>query len=178
MKPPEIFQTTRLILRKPVQEDDVNIFSTYAQNPKVTEYLTWVPHTDISVTRQVVKSFIHSWETGDEFPFVIESKDNKELMGMITIRIDALHGANFGYVLAEEYWGNGYMTEALREVLAWLMDQENIYRVWAFHDIDNPASGKVMEKVGMQCEGVMRKWSIHPNISDKPRDCRCYSIVK
>jgi RimJ/RimL family protein N-acetyltransferase len=70
------------------------------------------------------------------------------------------------------------MTEALRPIVRWALAQPQIYRVWAVCDVDNPASGRVLEKLGMQHEGVLRCWTLHPNVSDAPRDCDCYAIVK
>jgi ribosomal-protein-alanine N-acetyltransferase len=60
----------------------------------------------------------------------------------------------------------------------WLLKQPDIYRVFATCDVENPASARVMEKVGMQCEGILRKYIVHPNISNGPRDSYMYAIVK
>jgi RimJ/RimL family protein N-acetyltransferase len=70
------------------------------------------------------------------------------------------------------------MTEALKTLIAWALKQEEIYRIWAVCDVDNLASARVMEKAGMQLEGILRRWSVHPNISAEPRDSCCYAIVK
>ena len=56
--------------------------------------------------------------------------------------------------------------------------RRNPYRVWATFDVDNKDTARVLERVGMQREGTLRNWLMHPNISEKPRDCYCYSIVK
>jgi RimJ/RimL family protein N-acetyltransferase len=58
------------------------------------------------------------------------------------------------------------------------MDQPTVYRVWAACDIDNIASARLLESVGMQLEGTLRRWLVHPNVSDSPRDCLCYAIVQ
>jgi ribosomal-protein-alanine N-acetyltransferase len=50
--------------------------------------------------------------------------------------------------------------------------------VWATCDVDNVASARLLERVGMEREGVLRQWLVHPNLSEAPRDCLCYSIVK
>jgi RimJ/RimL family protein N-acetyltransferase len=44
--------------------------------------------------------------------------------------------------------------------------------------VDNVASARLLESVGMQREGILRRWIFHPNISDSPRDCLCYAVVK
>jgi RimJ/RimL family protein N-acetyltransferase len=70
------------------------------------------------------------------------------------------------------------MTEAARAVVDWALGQPGIYRVWAVCDVENAASTRVLEKVGMQREGVLRRWIIHPGVDAVPRDCYCYAIIK
>ena len=70
------------------------------------------------------------------------------------------------------------MTEALQPLVNWVINQPEIYRVWAVCDCENLASARVLEKIGMTREGVLRRWLIHPNLSDVPRDCLCYAKVK
>jgi len=53
-----------------------------------------------------------------------------------------------------------------------------IYRVWAVCDVANTALVRVLEKVGMDREGILRRWIIHPNVSDEPRDCFVYSKIR
>ena len=60
----------------------------------------------------------------------------------------------------------------------WFLAQPEIFRIGSVCDVENPASARVMEKAGMQREGILRRWIIHPQMSDQPRDCYCYSIVK
>ena len=98
-------------------------------------------------------------------------------MGMISARVDS-HKLNLGYGLARRYWGNGYMPEVIQGLIHWALKQPDIYRVWAVCDIENVASARVMEKAGMQREGILRRWSMHPNRSDEPRDCYCYAKTK
>jgi ribosomal-protein-alanine N-acetyltransferase len=58
------------------------------------------------------------------------------------------------------------------------MGSAEIYRVWAVCDVDNVSSARLLESVGMQFEGKLRRWLVHPNVSAAPRDCLCYAIVK
>jgi RimJ/RimL family protein N-acetyltransferase len=83
-----------------------------------------------------------------------------------------------GYVLARKYWNKGYMTEAVKAVTSELFNDPDICRVWAVVDLENPASARVLEKAGLRCEGILRRWSLHPNLSEMPRDCWSYAIVR
>jgi RimJ/RimL family protein N-acetyltransferase len=70
------------------------------------------------------------------------------------------------------------MTEAARVVVEWALSCPDVYRVWATCDVDNVASARLLEAVGMQREGVLRRWLVHPNVGDAPRDALCYALVK
>jgi [ribosomal protein S5]-alanine N-acetyltransferase len=175
--PPEILETKRLRLRKPVPSDARIIFQTYAQDPEVTKYLTWRPHRSLKQTDEFVRECLWAWDNGKSFHWVIVRQEDDRLLGMITARVDD-HGWELGYVLARPYWGLGYMSEVVKKLVNLGLAQEGIYRVWSVCDVDNLASARVMEKAGMQREGILRRWSMHPTISDEPRDSYCYSITK
>jgi RimJ/RimL family protein N-acetyltransferase len=70
------------------------------------------------------------------------------------------------------------MTEAARSVVHWAIGLPLVYRVWAVCDIDNKASARVLEKIGMQRESILRRYIIHPTMSAEPRNCLVYSIVR
>ena len=177
IKPPEILETTRLLLRLPISEDADVIFKKYAQDPIVSKYLVWRPHDNVNITKEFIHRCILCWSNGNAFPWVITRRCDNELIGMFELRIEK-YSADLGYGIAREYWGNGYATEITKSVIEWVMTQENIYRVWATCDTENIASARVLEKAGMQREGILRRFIIHPNISETPRDCYCYSVVK
>jgi RimJ/RimL family protein N-acetyltransferase len=176
-RPPEMLETARLLMRVPVLTDVEAVFRNYAQDKEVTKFLIWRPHENIQVTREFILRCIQCWKDEAAFPWIIVRKNDSELIGMIELRIDK-HAANLGYVVARDYWGNGYATEATKTVVEWAMLQESIYRVWATCDVENLASARVLEKAGMRREGILRSFIIHPNISNEPRDSFCYSVVK
>jgi RimJ/RimL family protein N-acetyltransferase len=177
MRPPENIYTARLRLRPPVNEDAEAIFHNYAQDGEVTRYLTWRPHKNILETAEYLNRCISGWADEAEYTWVVVRKDDQRLIGMIAIRIEG-HKANLGYVSVRSEWGKGYITEAAQAVAAWAMAQAGMYRVWAVCDVENRASARVLEKVGMKREGVLRRWIMHPNVSDEPRDCYCYALIK
>jgi len=177
MKPSEVFETDRLRLRPPTSDDAAIVFQQYTQDADVAKHMTWVPHRSISETELFISRCVSGWENGSVFTWVVVRRQDDQVMGMVEMRHDGFK-ADLGYVLAKSYWGNGYMTEAVGVVVGWLIEQDGIYRVWAVCDEENTRSARVMEKVGMKREGVLRRWIIHPNMSDEPRNCLCYSLVK
>jgi RimJ/RimL family protein N-acetyltransferase len=175
--PLKSLKTDRLRLRKVKLSDAEAIFREYAQDPEVTKYVSWRTHGDIEETCEYVRMCLLAWDTGKAFHWVIERNDDKQAIGMMIARAGG-EKWELGYVLARRYWGRGYMTEAVKGLIAWALKQQDIYRIWAVCDIDNVASARVMEKAGMVREGILRRWSVHPNISPEPRDSYCYAIVK
>lgn len=176
MTAPEEIRTERLVLRRYKLTDATDIFEGYTQDIEVTKFLTWKQHRDIEETRTFVKGRIDAWDRGSDFTWAVALNDTR-LIGGIGLRTRGFK-ADFGYVIAKPYWGNGYATEALCAVVQWALQQPHILRVWAVCDVENIASARVMEKAGLTEEGVLRKWIMHPQVSDTPRDCLCYSITK
>jgi RimJ/RimL family protein N-acetyltransferase len=177
MKAPPRIETERLILRIPTLEDASSLFETYMQDPEVTRYVIWRPHTHIEQTLDFLRGCLEAWQNGKRFPYVITIKDTNEPFGMVDFHING-STVGIGYVIGKAYRGNGYVPEVVRAVIAWAFSQPSIYRVNASCDVENTASARVMEKVGMQREGLLRRYMIHPNLSDEPRDCYIYAVVK
>lgn len=177
INPPKILKTERLRLRKAKLTDAEAIFRQYAQDAEVTKYVSWRAHQNLEETREYMRMCLLAWDVGKAFHWVIERREDKQVIGMMIARASG-EKWELGYVLARAYWGRGYMTEAVKELIAWALRQKDIYRIWAVCDVDNGASARVMEKAGMEREGVLRRWSVHPNLSDEPRDSYCYAIVK
>ena len=177
MNGPEILHTDRLTLRRPVTSDATAIFEGYAQDAEVVRYLMWRPHASIEDTRAYLAVVQARWDDGNELTWAITRRSEDRLIGMIAARPRGFK-CDLGYVLARAYWGNGYVAEAGRAVVDLALADPAMYRVWAVCDVENHASARVMEKLGMQREGVLRRWVVHPNLSPEPRDSLCYARVR
>lgn len=177
MSMPERLETVRLVLRKPLLDDTLAIFEGLAQDPEVTRYRTWRPHEFIEQTKDFLQRCLLAWENQTRFPYMIILKESDEVIGMIDPRIEGSK-VGIGYAAARAHWGKGYIPEATRAIIDWAFQQQSIYRVYATTDVENVASRRVLEKVGMQCEGILRKYIIHPNISHIPRDSYMCAITK
>lgn len=173
LQPPAEFTTQRLHLRKPQIDDAEAIFEEYAADPDVARYMTWVPHERSNTVAEFLSELQRRHDDGTEFSWVIEKPNQQRPIGMIGVRVRG-HKADIGYVLAKKHWNQGFMTEVITVVSAWLLSQPSIYRVWAVCDTENPGSARALEKSGFEREGMLRRWMIHPNFSTGPRDCFMY----
>ncbi len=177
LRPPEYLETERLCLRPPTLADAEEIFRSYAQDREVTRYLVWRPHAEVEETCAFVRRCLACWEKGNAFPWVVTRKPGGELIGMLELRVEGWR-ADMGYALARAHWGHGYASEMVKAAAAWALAQPEIYRVWAVCDVENGASARVLEKAGLQREGTLRRYILHPNLGPEPRDCYCYALVK
>jgi RimJ/RimL family protein N-acetyltransferase len=174
--PPECFDTKRLHLRRPTLADAADVFE-YASDPEVTRHLAFPTHRSLEASEGFIRSLPAPGPGNERYAWAITLAGSDRLIGVVEIRIRATR-ADMGYVLARRWWGHGYMTEAVKPVVEWAREQESIHRVWATCDVENRASARVLEKVGMLREGVLRRWEVNPNIGDVARDHYCYSIVR
>ena len=156
-------ETHRLILRPFTMEDAEDMFSNWASDPEVTRFLTWPAHSSVDVTRKILAGWIAEYTDGGYFQWAVELKETGSVIGSIAVvkLEEAIESAEVGYCLGRAFWGRGIMPEALRAVMDYLFDTVGLNRIMAGHDVNNPKSGRVMEKAGMEKEGVLRASGIN-----------------
>jgi RimJ/RimL family protein N-acetyltransferase len=174
---PDTFETTQIRLR-PIALTDVDaIFDTYAQDQEVTRYLIWRPHRSRDETRAYIERCLATPVEVEQTYMVVGREDNV-VRGAFALRQRASHRLDCGYVLARRWWQQGLMTEALNRIAEWGLRLPTVFRIGAVCDVDNLASARVLEKSGFVREGLLRRWLVHPNISDQPRNCYSYARVR
>jgi [ribosomal protein S5]-alanine N-acetyltransferase len=180
---PERLTTRRLLLRRPRATDAPSILSEYAQDPEVTRYMEWRAHASLENTRAFLAWCEQERAAGREVSWVITARAtdhapaSDRAIGMIALHMSG-HKASLGYVLARRQWRLGLMTEAAQAVLVAAFADPAVYRVWATCDVANTGSARLLEKLGMHREGVLRRWALHPNVSPEPRDSLSYAITR
>jgi len=170
---PPVIMTERLSLDRAHPQDAADVFE-YASDAETTKYMTFPRAESIEDVIPFLESAQEAMDFGREFHWGIRLDNSPKLIGMVSFR--RLHGLQVGSVLNAEYWDNGYMAEAVSGIIQWALRNEPVQRIWATCDIENERSARLLQKVGMTEEGVLRRWDIHPNISELPRDCRSYSL--
>jgi len=152
-------ETDRLLLR-PLTAVDVASIQATASVQAVSDTMISIPHPyPAGEAERYVSRQIAAFEAGNSASFVIEHKSEKSFCGVIEIRaIEPDHSqAELSFWLAVEYWGSGYMSEALQPVLCFGFEELNLNRLYAYHMVRNPASGRVLQKNGFTQEGVLRQ---------------------
>ena len=156
----QTLETDRLILRRYRVEDADDMFRNWAQSEAVTRYLTWQPYKSVDEARCYLQWIIDGY-ADNKYNWMIELKESLEAIGaidVISIRED-IACCEIGYCLGERFWGSGYMPEAFKAVIRFLFEEVGMNRIQATHDLNNPKSGRVMEKCGLRYEGTMRQGS-------------------
>ena len=112
----------------------------------------------MSFTKTLLSRWIEQYEDGDYFNWAMELKESGAVIGNISVvHLDEkVEGAEIGYCMSRAFWGKELMPEALKAVMDFLFDEAGLNRVAAYHDSNNPKSGRVMDKAGMKYEGTLR----------------------
>lgn len=169
-------ETQRLILRKISISDADDVFEC-ARDPEVAQYVTWEAHKSIDDTIKYLAAMEENPKNKQLYPWAIVNKADNKVMGGCAFMNWAPEQsrAEIGYMIGKKYWNKGYMTEALREVISFGFNKMGLNRIEALCMLDNAASVKVLEKVGMKFEGVLRQ---HLFAKGRFYDMKIYSILK
>lgn len=169
--------TERLILRRFTAEDASAMFENWANDPEVTRYMRWKPHESIETTQALLADWVDYYEDPEYYHWSITLREGGELVGSIALLElrEQDESAEVGYCVGRAYWGNGYVTEALRAVLRHGLREVGLNRIEACHAQKNPASGRVMQKAGMTHEGTARQ---KYRANEGFQDCELYGILR
>jgi [ribosomal protein S5]-alanine N-acetyltransferase len=140
-------ETERLILRK-FTEDDVNDFLEIMSDREVNTFLPWYTLTKISEAReQLQKNYLNYYNKSSAYRYAICLKEDNKPIGYVVLSDS--ESFDFGYGLRKEFWHKGIITEATSVVVERIKNMGYSY-ITATHDVNNPRSGKVMKKLGME----------------------------
>jgi ribosomal-protein-alanine N-acetyltransferase len=154
----QTIKTERLLLRRVTAADAEQMYNNWGADPEVMRYLRMKPRKSVDECREKLEEWAKKYENDDYYFWGIEMKDGP-LFG--TVGAYMLHpdeeAAELGYCIGRAFWGSGYVAEALKGVFAYLFGEVRLNRIEAAHSVNNPASGRVMEKAGMTREGLCRQ---------------------
>ena len=170
-------ETGRLILREFTFEDAQAMYDNWVNDDEVIKYLMWPKHSCVEDTKIVLGDWIVQYKKKDYYQWAIALKDDP--MNPIG-SIGVVHNdhrtkmGHIGYCISRSLWNKGITSEALAEVIKFLILEVGMNRIESRHDPRNINSGKVMMKCGMKCEGTMRQadWN-----NQGICDCSQYAIL-
>lgn len=162
-------KTERLLLR-PFASHDAESVELLLNDKQIASNTRSIPYPFpegegiVRIQEQELK-----WQVGDAYVFAILLRETKQLIGGVGLEIDKEnHHAELGFWIGREFWKSGFCTEAALPVLAFGFDDLGLHRIHAHHLTRNPASGRVLEKIGMIREGLLRgharKWGVFEDI--------------
>lgn len=163
-------ETERLRLR-PLRLEDAPIIARLAGRREIADTTISIPHPySEEQAREWIAKATTAFAEGKEAAFGVELKSEARLVGGAGLRdIDALHShAEMGCWIGVEWWGRGYATEASRAMLRFGFEGLGLNRIHAHHMVRNAASGRVLAKIGMKQEGLLRqcvrKWGVFEDV--------------
>ena len=155
-------ETERLILRKFRLDDAEDMFRNWASSPDVTKYLIWKPYQNVDDVKAYIQSRIDGYKNENFYDWVIEYKEYGQAVGSIGV-VEVKEQTRctvIGYCIGKDYWHKGITAEAFRRVIEFLFEEVGVNRIESTHDVNNPNSGRVMEKCGLKYEGTLRQAAV------------------
>lgn len=169
---PARLRTARLLLR-PFELTDVDDVWAYASDPEVARYRPLPdPYTRDHAAEFVDRQMRTDWSTTPEFAVVYR----RRVIGGVSLHVNPEHEtAELGYLLGRRWWGQGLATEAAGAVVNWGFQSFQLHKVYARAHVDNRPSWRVMERLGMTREGVLRG---HWKMRDEHVDLVYYAVFR
>ncbi|SDP45930.1 Protein N-acetyltransferase, RimJ/RimL family [Litchfieldia salsa] len=168
-------KTDRLILRL-FRESDAKKISILCNNYHLYKNTLYLPYPySIDDALGWIKNHLSNYNDDRMYEFAVTDKETGELYGAIGLSHNKnAHNGEIGYWIGEEYWGNGYATEAAKGMVEFAFTKKKFHKVYARYFTTNTASGRVLEKIGMKQEGILRE---HVMKDKKYIDLVYYGII-
>lgn len=172
----DIVQTDRLLLRR-FELADAPAVQRLAGAAQVADTTLLIPHPyPDGAAEGFIESTHADWDKGEQYVFAITLRSTNELCGSIGLKVSAKHErGELGYWIGVPFWNRGYCTEAGRAVVEFAFNRLKLNTVVAHHFVRNPASGRILQKLGMKYEGRLRQ---HVKKGEGFEDLDCYSILR
>jgi RimJ/RimL family protein N-acetyltransferase len=162
-------ETDRLLLR-PFAETDADWVQAFAGSRDVARSTQNIPHPyEPGMAATWIGRHASGWESGEMVVYAITRREDEAPVGAIGLTVEPANGvAELGYWIGPPMWGRGYATEAAGRLVEFGFRQWKLHRIMARHFGSNPASGRVLQKIGMVHEGTLRehhvKWDRREDI--------------
>lgn len=152
----KIITTERLLLRM-FKKSDAETVTNLCNNYNIYKSTLNLPYPySMECALSWIENHIDNFNANKSYEFAITDKETGQLYGAIALSNNQRYNnGEIAYWIGEEFWGNGYATEASKAILEFAFKEKQYHRVFARYFASNPASGKVMEKLGMIKEGVL-----------------------
>lgn len=169
-------ETERLLLRKLTLADANDVFA-YARDPEIAKYVPWESHKSLGDTYTFLNTVVTDYENARVNNWALVYKPENRVVGTAGYLWwkPQRRSAEIGYTLARRLWGQGLMTEAVKEIINFGFNNMNLNRIEAQCLDENRASALVMERCGMKLEGLLRDYRWFKGV---PGNFRMYSVLR
>lgn len=168
---------TRRLRLRPFELADALEVQRLAGDPDIADTTLNIPHPyRPGMAEQWIMTHEPAYDAGEALTLAVAGRKTGELMGAIGLTISQrFNRAELGYWVGKPYWNRGFCTEAAYAILSHAFEVMRLHRVHASHLSRNPASGRVMQKLGMVHEGRARQ---HARKGETYEDLELYGILR
>ncbi|MEH7886017.1 GNAT family N-acetyltransferase [Bacillus sp. JJ1609] len=168
--------TTKRLKLRLFQKSDAADVTTLCNNYNIYKNTLYLPYPySLDDALSWIEHHLDNFNADKTYEFAITDKERGELYGAIALTNNQkFKNGEIAYWIGEEFWGNGYATEAAQAILQFAFDEKEYHKVFARYFYSNPASGRVMEKLGMKKEGTFID---HVRKENRYEDLVYYGII-
>ncbi len=150
-------KTARLVLRQFRETDVQSVYENYGSDPLVNRYISFAPCANPDSAKRFIDMHVQQYAADPSFYGWAITLDDVVIgsIGLFDVDADSQQ-CELGYSIGSRWWNQGYASEAADAVLRYGFTKLHAHRIYASHHIENAASGKVLLKIGMREEGILR----------------------
>ena len=154
--------STPLLMLRALRPTDLDDLYDYASDPEIDRFTPWTHYESKEEARENLDEFLADYEQFGIGAWGIEHRADQRLIGIANF--SRPHPINrrveMGYTIARAYWGQGYATEAVKALLQFGLNQIHLVRIEAVCLPEHRASARVIEKAGIQFEGLLHSYQV------------------
>ncbi len=171
-----IFETSRLVLRKLEVQDATEYFDILS-DPETIRHTRWGLSQEVKDTITYLEYLEQKYQLKQAYHWGVVDKESQKLIGRVAfISFDKENDrTEIGYVISRLYWNKGLITEAAKELIDYGFNELEVNRIEAKCNEDNLGSERVMQKIGMKLEGILRE---QLKMNGKYHNQKMYSLIK
>lgn len=140
----------------------------------VMRYMGFPVHKSVDDATALIRQY---GIASTRFQAVCLDGDPADLLGIVGLEVRG-HQATMTIMFRRDWKARGAGREFSKPFVQWIFTHANVWRVWAYCHVDNAPVQRVLERMGAEREGRLRRFEFFPNVSTEPQDAYVYSIVR
>lgn len=144
-------------------------------DPGVMRYMGFRTHENEAEAAALMRQYSNDPQA--RWLAVALKDDPVDLLGLVGFEVQR-HSATLTIMFSRDWRARGAGRAFSAPFVEWIFTHPQIWRVWAYCHVDNKPVQRVLERMGAECEGRLRRFEVFPNLSDEPQDVYVYAVTR